>query len=169
MKKTALLAMCVLPFAFAQVQANEFTTEPAATAYWEIPLGTSKTGKEQQAFGFRMDQLVRDHAGNTVSSFATANRAPVVDFRFNAEGMQGVYVRGVNMAAPSVMKMGVEETVWWIVGGFTLGAAALRIEANDHGGSSTGNNCNDPNFAFKADVCSPFAGYGLNGVPVCCK
>ena len=164
MKKTVLLALCALPFAFAQVQASEFNTEPSATAYWEIPLGTSKTGKEQQAFGFRMDQVVRDNAGNLVSSFSGNSRAPVVDFRFNAEGMQGVYVRGVNMAAPSVMKMGVEETVLWIVGGFTLGAAALIIEANDHGGSSTSNNC--PSLALNSD-CVGYAGHGLNVINCC--
>lgn len=143
MKKTALITATALSMAFAPVQAADFSIEPSATAYWEIPLGVSKTGKEQQAFGFRMDQNVRDNAGNLVSSFSGATRAPVVDFRFNAEGMQGVYVRGVNMAPPAAMKMGVEETVWWIVGGVTLGAAALIIEANDHGGGSTGNNnCN---------------------------
>lgn len=103
-----------------------------------------------------MDQLVRDNVGNTVSSFATANRAPVVDFRFNAEGMQGVYVRGVNMASSSMMKMGVEETVLWIAGGFVLGAAALIIEANDHGGSS---NTPAPCEAFALSAC-----LGLNPV-----
>lgn len=154
MKKTALLALCALPLVFAQAQASEFNTEPSATAYWEIPLGVSKTGKEQQAFGFRMDQVVRDNSGNLVSSFSTATRAPVVDFRFNAEGMQGVYVRGVNMANPAIMKAGVEETVWWIVGGFALGAAALIIEANDHGGSSTGNNNNCNTFSGLNAVCN---------------
>ncbi len=111
----------------------------------------TKTGKEQQAFGFRMDQVVRDNGGNLVSSFSTATRAPVVDFRFNATGMQGVYVRGVNMATPAIMKAGVEETVWWIVGGVTLGAAALIIEANTHGGSS----CSSaPQDAFNFSVSS---------------
>ena len=148
MKKTALIAATAL-LAFTPVMAADFSVEPSATAYWEIPLGTSKTGKEQQAFGFRMDQNVRDHAGNLVSSFASANQ-PVVDFRFNSEGMQGVYVRGVNMAAPSMMKMGVEETVLWIVGGVALGAAALIIEANDHGGSSSGNDCKVPTLALSA-------------------
>lgn len=135
MKNAALLALCALPLAFAQSQASEFTTEPVATAYWQIPLTVSKTGKEQQAFGFRLDQVVRDNTGNLVSSFATAGRTPVVDFRFNASGMEGVYVRGVNMATPSVMKAGIEETVLWIVGGTVLGMAALIVEANDHGGS----------------------------------
>lgn len=140
MKKAALLALCALPLAFTQSQATEFTSEPAATAYWQVPLAVSKTGKGQQAFGFRMDQVVRDNAGNLVSSFAIGNRMPVVDFRFNASGMEGVYVRGVNMATPAVMKVGIEETVLWIVGGVALGATALVIEANDHGGSS-GSGC----------------------------
>lgn len=136
MKKSALLALCALPLAFAQSQAGEFATEPAATVYWQIPLAVSKTGKEQQAFGLRLDQVVRDNTGNLVSSFNSAGRVPVVDFRFNAIGMEGVYVRGINMAPPPLMKAGIEETVLWIVGGVALGATALIIEANDHGGSS---------------------------------
>lgn len=117
-----------------QAHATEFSTEPVATAYWQIPLAVSKTGKEQQAYGFRLDQTVRDNTGNLVSSFALGKQAPVVDFRFNAKGMEGVYVRGINMAAPAVMKAGVEETVLWIVGGVALGMAAIIIEGNDHGG-----------------------------------
>lgn len=164
MKKIALLTVGLLSFAFAQTQASEFSAEPAATAYWEIPLGVSKTGKEQQAFGFRMDQNVRDNAGNMVSSFASASRAPIVDFRFNASGMEGVYVRGINMAAPSMMKMGVEETVLWIVGGVTLGAAALIIEANDHGGSSNGNDCKRD---FALSMCASFNPVLNNGGSCC--
>jgi len=173
MKKAALLALFALPFAFTQAQAGEFSTEPAATAYWEIPLGVTKTGKTQQAFGFRMDQVVRDNAGNLVSSFSGATRAPVVDFRFNASGMQGVYVRGVNMATPAIMKAaeGGDNTVWWIVGGTALAMTALIVEANDDGGSSGGNNkcVIVPGFALNADCPAPsFAGYGLNGASSCC-
>lgn len=134
--KKLLPALCLLPMLSLQAGAADFVSEPTATAYWQIPLAVSKTGQAQQAFGFRMDQTVRDNTGNLVSSFANAGHAPVVDFRFNADGLQGVYVRGVNMAPPAVMQNGIEETVLWIVGGVALGAAALIIEANDHGGSS---------------------------------
>ena len=139
MKKIALLALLVLPFC-TQANASEFVVEPAATAYWQIPLAVSKTGKEQQAYGFRLDQVVRDNTGNLISSFAIGDRTPVVDFRFNASGMEGVYVRGVNMATPAIMKAGVEETVLLIVGGVALGMAAIIIEGNDRGGSSN-NSC----------------------------
>ena len=159
MKKTALLALCALPFTFAQAQAADFTTEPAATAYWEIPLGTTRAGKGLQAFGLRMDQITHDSLG---SSYSTKTRAPVVDFRFNSLGMQGVYVRGVNMVPPGIMKLGVEEAVLWIAGGFVLGATALIVEADNHGGSTC--------VATPAlnSNCDQFAGYGLQGLQLAC-
>jgi hypothetical protein len=136
MKKTALLALCALPLAYAQAQAVEFTSEPAATAYWQIPLAVSKTGKEQQAFGFRLDQVMRDNTGNLVSSFSAPQRAAAVDFRFNDKGLSGVYVHGVNMATPAVMKAaGGDDMVWWIVGGTVAGMVGLAIWADDKGGS----------------------------------
>lgn len=161
MKKTALLAMCALPFAFAQAQASDLTAEPAATAYWEIPLGTTRAGTEQQAFGLRMDHVVHDGMGASIS---LATRAPVVDFRFNALGMQGVYVRGINMTTPAIMKLGIEEAVLWIVGGAALGATALIVDAQTHGGSTASNNC--PTFALN-NGCVGFAGYGSLGVSCC--
>jgi hypothetical protein len=155
--KTFLSALCLLPMLSMQAGAADFISEPTATAYWQIPLAVSKTGHEQQAFGFRMDQAVRDNTGNLVSSFSNWTHAPVVDFRFNANGMQGIYVRGVNMATPAVMKNGIEETVLWIVGGVALGAAALIIEANDHGSSS----CKTLSVASDVGFGMPVFGQGL--------
>lgn len=161
MKKLVLLALCALPFAFVQAQASGLTAEPAATAYWEIPLGTTKAGKAQQAFGLRMDHVVHDNLG---ASFSLATRAPVVDFRFNALGMQGVYVRGINMTSPAIMKLGIEEAVLWIVGGAALGATALIVDAQTHGDSS----CPVLQNAFLSNGCAqPFAGYALNGASCC--
>ncbi|MEQ1662091.1 MAG: hypothetical protein ABL877_05305 [Thiobacillus sp.] len=139
MKNLVLLALCSLSFSFAPVQAETLATEPAATAYLEIPLSSTRTGKTQSAFGLRMDQVVHDSVHTVLP---VLNRDPVVDFRFNSTGMQGVFVRGINMANPAIMKLGIEEAVLWIVGGAALGAVALVVEANDHGGSTVEqNNC----------------------------
>ncbi len=131
-------ALCVLPLMLSQAYAGEFTTEPSATAYWQIPLAVSQTGKERHAFGFRMDQVVRDNTGNLISSFSAPLKPAVVDFRFNDRGMKGVYVYGVNTASPAIMKAAEgDSTMWWIVGGTVVGAAALAIFAEqDHGGTS---------------------------------
>lgn len=146
MKKAALLAMCALPLAIAQSQANEFTTEPSATVYWQIPLAASQTGHEQHAFGLRMDQVVRDNTGNLVSSFAAPQRAAIVDFRFNDSGLNGVYVHGVNMATPAIMKAAEGSTVLWIAGGVTLGMLGIAIWGGDDGGN------NDPCFRFGTNL-----------------
>lgn len=151
--KKLIPALGLLMLIGSQGHAAEFTAEPAATAYWQIPLAVSKTGKEQQAYGFRLDQVVRDNTGNMVSSFSTGTNVPVVDFRFNASGMEGVYVRGINMATPAVMKAGVEETVLWIVGGVALGMAAIIVEANDHGGCKPTTTVTFKEYGVAVDSC----------------
>jgi len=128
MKKATFIAYCALPLVFAQAQANPLTVEPAATAYWEIPLGTSRSGQVRPSFGLRLDQAVRDNSGALVQSSFSMHRVPVVDFRFNASGMQGVYVRGINMSPPPTMKMGLEGTAIWVLGGVALGITALIVE-----------------------------------------
>ncbi|KAB2310991.1 hypothetical protein F8A87_07585 [Betaproteobacteria bacterium SCN2] len=149
MKKSVLLAVCALPFAFMQSQAGEFAAEPAVTAYWQAPLAVSKTGKEQQAFGLRFDQVVRDNTGNLVSSFSTPQRAALVDFRFNDRGLNGVYVHGVNMATPAIMKAaeGTGGTALWIAGGVTLGMLGIAI----WGGDDSSNNSCGYKFNFNVD------------------
>lgn len=150
--KKLIPALCMLPLAISQTYAGEFLTEPAVTAYWQIPLAVSKTGKEQQAFGLRLDQVVRDNTGNLVSSFSAPLRAAAVDFRFNDQGLRSVYVHGVNIASPAVMKAAEGDSmVWWIVGGTVAGMAGLAIWADDKGGSE----------------CTPTSKFVLNGAPVC--
>lgn len=152
-------AMCLLSFVITQAYAGEFTAEPSATAYWQIPLVNSQMGKERHAFGFRMDQVVRDNMGNLVSSFSAPRHAPTVDLRFNSEGMQGVYVRGVNMATPSIIKMGVEETAMWVVGGFALGVAAMIIaneNDDDNCAPAVGFNFGQSQLNLAVDPCAPF-------------
>lgn len=138
MKKSVLLALCALPLAFMQSQAGEFAAEPAATAYWQVPLAVSKTGKEQQAFGLRFDQIVRDNTGNLVSSFSAPQRAALVDFRFNDRGLNGVYVHGVNMATPAIMKAaeGGGSTALWVAGGAVLGMVGIAIWGGDDGNNN---------------------------------
>jgi hypothetical protein len=134
--KKFVLALGLLPLAVSQAHAGEFTAEPSATVYWQVPLSASQTGTERQAFGFRMDQSVRDYSGNLVSSFSAPRYAPAVDFRFNDKGLRGIYVHGVNMASPAIMRVaGGDDMVWWIVGGTLAGMAGLAVWADDKGGT----------------------------------
>ena len=135
--KKLMLAMGLLPLALTQAYAGDFAAEPSATVYWQIPLNSSQTSKERQAFGFRMDQVARDHTGNLLSSFSAPLYAPAVDFRFNDKGLNGIYVHGVNMASPAIMKVaGGDDMVWWVVGGAVAGMAGLAIWADDKGGTT---------------------------------
>jgi hypothetical protein len=130
--------MCALSLALSQAYAGEFTSEPAVTAYWQIPLMVSKTGKQRQAYGLRFDQTVRDSTGNLVSSFSAPLRPAIVDFRFNDMGIKGVYFHGVNATSPVMMKAfeGLT-TEGLIIGGTVLAATTMAIiSARDNGGTS---------------------------------
>lgn len=160
MKKLALLVLCAMPHAFAPAQANELSAEPAATAYWEIPFGKTRAGKPQPSYGLRMEQVVHDQHGVQISGLT---RTPMVDFRFNASGMQGIYVRGINVATPDVMKLGVDGTVLWVLGGAALAVTAMIIEGST--------NDSDPapacvTFTSSLNTCFAGAGAGL-GVACC--
>lgn len=136
--KSKLPVLCVLSLALSQAYAGEFTSEPTVTAYWQIPLAVSKTGKQRQAYGLRLDQTVRDNGGNLVSSFSAPLRPAIVDFRFNDKGVKGVYVHGVNTTTPTMMKaFGGLTTEGLIIGGTVLAATTFAIiSARDNGGTS---------------------------------
>ena len=156
MKKHVLLALCALPFAFAQAQAGDLSAEPAATAYWEVPFGKTRAGKAQPSYGLRMEQIVHDQHGVQVFGLT---RTPMVDFRFNASGMQGIYVRGINVASPGIMKLGVDETTMWVLGGAALAVTAMIIASHD-------NDTPPPACVTFALNAACFAGGGL-GVACC--
>lgn len=130
--------MCALSLALTQAYAGEFTSEPTVTAYWQIPLMVSKTGKQRQGYGLRFDQTVRDNSGNLVSSFSAPLRPAIVDFRFNDKGVKGVYFHGVNATSPVMMKAfeGLS-TEGLIIGGTVLAATTLAIiSARDNDSTS---------------------------------
>lgn len=136
--KTKLPIMCALSLALTQAYAGEFTSEPSVTAYWQIPLAVSKTGKQRQAFGLRFDQTVRDNAGNLISSFSAPLRPAVVDFRFTDKGVKGVYMNGINMASPAMRNAFLNmSTEGLILGGAAVAAATMAIiSARDNGGTN---------------------------------
>lgn len=136
--KTKFPIMCVLSLALSQAYAGEFTSEPAVTAYWQIPLAVSKTGNQRQAFGLRFDQTVRDNSGNLISSFSAPLKPAVVDFRFTDKGVKGVYMNGINMASPAMKNAFLNmSTEGMIVGGVALAAATVAIiSARDNGDTS---------------------------------
>jgi hypothetical protein len=150
--------LCALPIASAQAQASDFTTEPVATAYWHIPLGATRAGNEHPSFGLRMDHVARDNQG---VSFFNPTQTPVVDFRFNASGMQGMYVRGINMATPDIMKLGMADIiVFGIATGVIVATAVIDMNNND----SPVNNCTT--LALNTG-CVGFSGSGFNWVSCC--
>jgi hypothetical protein len=135
-------AVCVLSLAMSQAFADEISTEPAVTAYWQIPLAQTQTGSQRQAFGLRMDQVARDGYGNLISSFAAPLREPIVDFRFNDHGLRGIFVHGVNLTTPAMLRAAEnddddDKAVWWIVGGTVAAMVGLAVWADDQGGVTT--------------------------------
>jgi hypothetical protein len=150
--KKVLMAFCLMTCAASQVLAGEFLTEPSATAYISMPLAASQTGKAHSLFGFRMDQMMRDQTGNLVSSFSSPIKAPAMDMRFDRNGVQGIYLHGINLASPTLMRMAEDgNAVMWIVGGFAVGAAALIIDGQNAGGSTATSSCSPCTLALASN------------------
>ena len=117
MKRSVYVSLAIF-LAAAQANANGFSNESSFTAYWQVPLNISQTGQQRMAYGFRMDHLTRDFAGNQIMTTNLSQRQPLLDFRFNDRGLAGIFVHGVNLATPVALKAAEEAGApsWLVIG-----------------------------------------------------
>lgn len=128
--KKELFALGCLLLAVAPTHAGDTFSEPTATAYWQLPLGASQTGKSHHAFGFSLDQTVRDNSGNLVSSFSAPLKPALVNLKLNGKGVEGLYMNGFNMASPIMLKaLESGGGGWTILGSAALAAVGVAISS----------------------------------------
>lgn len=162
MKRSVYVSLAIF-LATAQANANGFSNESSFTAYWQVPLNISQTGQQRMAYGFRMDHLTRDFAGNQIMTTNLSQRQPLLDFRFNDRGLAGIFVHGVNLATPVALKAAEEAGApsWLVIGGTIAAVAGLAILANND--SNSGSNASIPactsTFALNNTACVDI--YGL--------
>lgn len=128
---------CLLMLAAGVTVAGDWTDEPVASVYWQIPFARDAMSRREQYWGLQLSQTSRDRLGDMVSSFDSPHRPPVVNFRIGRKGLDGLYVYGVNTLTPAVFNMAEKDSsVWLVVGGSVAAAVALSLSASG-GGVST--------------------------------
>ncbi len=129
------------------VHAIEPVSESVAKLYYSLPLGVSAHKRLAPSFGFRVDYqhlLLRDNMD--ITSFSPKS---LIDFQYNHDGLQGVYVNGLDTLvkkttynADSGTVATVKSLDWVLVGIGVAGAAIVVDQAVDD--PAPVNNC--PNF-----------------------
>jgi hypothetical protein len=77
---------------------------------------------------------VRDNTGNLVSSFSAPAKPALVNFRLNSKGVEGLYMNGVNMASPIMLKA-MESSgsgAWTIIGSAALAAVGVALSSHSN-------------------------------------
>jgi len=129
--KKELFALGCLLLAVVPAHAGDTFSEPTATAYWQLPLGASQTGKSHHAFGLSLDQTVRDNTGNLVSSFSAPLKPALVNLRLNGKGVEGLYMNGFDMASPITLKaLEGGGGGWTILGSAAIAAVGFALSSH---------------------------------------
>lgn len=90
-----LMAALALPCASLAFDA---TSVPHAMVYWKMPLDT-RSGEARPSFGLRLNG-----PGAPASVFPSRERTPPLDIAFTRDGLDGIYVRGLNLAPRGALR-----------------------------------------------------------------
>ncbi len=94
--RTYLIAVVTfLVLAPVQSMAVEPINETHAMIYYKIPFSGAKKPENRPSFGFRMDHTSYQR-GEMIEYKDLMNKTAAFDFRMGSEGVQGVYVSGVD-------------------------------------------------------------------------
>ena len=78
-----------------QSMALEPINEAHAMFYYQVPFSVNKAEQKKHSFGFRMDRTSYEYGG-MIQYQQLMNKTAVFDFKMGHEGVQGLYVSGVD-------------------------------------------------------------------------
>ncbi len=78
-----------------QSMALEPVNEAHAMFYYQVPFSVNKVEQKKHSFGFRMDRTSYEHGG-MIQYQQLMNNTAVFDFKMGHQGVQGLYVSGVD-------------------------------------------------------------------------
>jgi hypothetical protein len=78
-----------------QSMALEPVNESHAMFYYQVPFSANKVAEKKHSFGFRMDNTSYQH-GEMIRYQDLMKKIAAFDFKFGHEGVEGVYVSGVD-------------------------------------------------------------------------
>ncbi len=73
----------------------EPVNEAHAMFYYQVPFSAGKTEQEKHSFGFRMDHASYEH-GEMIQYQQLMNKTAAFDFKMARDGVQGMYISGVD-------------------------------------------------------------------------
>ena len=95
MRINILAVLSVILLVPVQGMALEPVSEAHAMIYYQIPFSASKSEQKKHSFGFRMDHTSYK-PGNMISYQQMMKKTAAFDFKMGHEGVQGMYVSGVD-------------------------------------------------------------------------
>lgn len=124
--------------------ATDTTSEPTAMLYWQKDFGGSpRAGKEIPSYGFAVTRTAGNtqnaHSAGNPFSFLQGGRPAYLDMRFSNDGLQRLYVNGLNSLERVTVYNNAEGTTgtatqihWgWVAAGVILGGVVLHDITKD--------------------------------------
>jgi hypothetical protein len=154
----AILAAMVLPFS---VQAQEFETDPAVMAYYQMNFGADDRKRNLSFAGMRLDMRRVSTEGPAIDFSSHYNRTPLVDLQVDELGPRAMKFNGVNALQRTVTHNAAEgkdetesEIQWGIVFGGIIGACLIWCRGDgdnddDNRRREMMSECQTPTFAVK--------------------
>ena len=87
--------LCLIILVPVKSMALEPVNEAHAMFYYQVPFSATKTEQKKHSFGFRMDHTSYEH-GEMIQYQQLMNKTAAFDFKMGRDGVQGVYVSGVD-------------------------------------------------------------------------
>ena len=100
--------LCVFIFLPAQSMALEPINEAHAMFYYQVPFSVNKAKEKKHSFGFRMDHTSYGHGG-MIQYQQLMKKPAAFDFKMGHEGVEGMYVAGVDYLQLYRLKRAAEE------------------------------------------------------------
>ena len=107
--RTALLSFIfILSLTPVSSMALEPVNEAHAMFYYQVPLGGAKPEQKKHSFGFRMDHTSYQH-GEMIQYHNVMKKPAAFDFKMGHDGVEGMYVAGVDYLAQYRLKRAAED------------------------------------------------------------
>ncbi len=95
MRINLLSILCLVLLVPVNSMALEPVNEAHAMFYYQVPFSANKAEQKKHRFGFRMDQTSYKY-GEMIQYQQLMNKTAMLDFKMGYEGVQGLYVSGVD-------------------------------------------------------------------------
>ncbi len=87
--------LCLIILVPVKSLALEPVNETLAMFYYQVPFSATKTEQKRHSFGFRMDHASYEY-GEMIQYQQLMNKTAAFDLKMGRDGIQGVYVSGVD-------------------------------------------------------------------------